>query len=29
MHGWFAALPKPWENEELVEVVRAALAVGR
>jgi CheY-like chemotaxis protein len=25
-HGLFATLPKPWENEELVEVVRAALA---
>ncbi len=24
-HGLFATLPKPWENEELVEVVRAAL----
>jgi CheY-like chemotaxis protein len=25
-HGLFAAVPKPWENEELVQVVRAALA---
>jgi CheY-like chemotaxis protein len=27
-HGLFATLPKPWENEDLVGVVRAALAAG-
>jgi CheY-like chemotaxis protein len=26
-HGLFATLPKPWANEELVGVVRAALGV--
>jgi hypothetical protein len=25
-HGLFATLPKPWTSEELVGVVRAALA---